>query len=273
MIPQMTMLKFVCGHLAGQSPFVRFGEGPQTLVIFPGISDSFFSVTLKPHYLVWYHRHYAPYYTVYLISRKRGLPLGYTTRAMAQDYAAAIGEIGAPVSVLGLSMGSMVAQHLAVDFPELVHSLILSLGCSRAVPSSLETARRWIELARAEKWRQLYEDTVDMTFSGFHRIFWRSFAPVLLQRPEVPTDFIVSLEACMRHDARGRLPAITAPTLVLGGKRDRLVPETFYHELAELIPNASLRLLDGDGAGHGVYEERKKEFESAVIEFLNKSEW
>lgn len=260
--------KFVWGHLAGRLPFVRFGQGPEALAIFPGISDALLPVTLKAHYLVWFHRRFAPHYTVYLISRKRALPQGYTTREMAQDYAEAIGEIESPVHVLGLSMGSMIAQHLAVDSPELLRGLVLSLGCSRSVPSTVQAARHWIKLAREEKWNKVYEETVNLTYSGFRRILWQGLTPILFQRPEFPTDFIVSLEACIQHDARNRLSAIRTPALVLGAQRDRLVPETFYRELAGLIPNATLCLFDG--AGHGVYEENQKEFESAIIEFLNK---
>jgi pimeloyl-ACP methyl ester carboxylesterase len=218
-----------------------------------------------PRYVAWFYRGYARHFKVYAVSRKRGLPAGYTTKDMARDYAQAIDEIGGPVNVLGLSMGSLIAQYLIADFPSRVHRLVLSLGSSRSIPQTVEKARRWIELVQKEKWNELYADTVDVTFSGLHREFWRRVTPLLMGRPEIPTDFVVSLEACIRHDARERLKEIMAPTLVLGGKRDQLIPEPYFHELANLIPTAKLKLLDG---GHGLYEEQKREFDITVINFL-----
>ena len=185
---------------------------------------------------------------------------------MGRDYADALEELDGPVHVLGLSMGSMIAQFLAADSPKQVRSLILSMGPPRAVPANVKTAERWLALARQEKWKELYADTVDMTFTGLRRALWRGLAPLLLRRPEIPADFVVAVKACMSHDARKRLPNITAPTLVLGGRKDRLIPEDFFRELAGLIPDARLHLLEG--AGHGVIEERKSEFESSVLRFL-----
>lgn len=255
------------GYLADQMPYLRFGRGRRKLLIIPGISDSIRSLTSMPRYAVWLYHRYANDYTIYFVSRKQGLRLGTTTKEMAGDYAAAIDEIGGPVDVLSLSMGSLIAQHLAVDFSEKIEGLILSLGCSRGVPATIERARHWIDLAMHEKWNDLYIETVDMAFSGLRRFFFRQLTPLLLRRPKIPADFIISLQACILHDTRDRLAAITAPTLVVGGTQDRLIPEGFYRELADFIPSASLRLIDH--GGHGLFEEKKREFESAVIHFLN----
>ena len=120
------------GQLAKGLPFIRFGKGPQKLVIFPGISDAFLPIASSmPQYIPWYYRRYARDYDVWVISRKRGLPAGYTTRDMARDYAAAIEEIGGPVHVMGLSLGSLIGQYLVADFPYLIRGLILSMGSRR----------------------------------------------------------------------------------------------------------------------------------------------
>ncbi len=255
------------GQLAKGLPFIRFGKGPQKLVIFPGISDAFLPIASSmPQYIPWYYRRYARDYDVRVISRKRGLPAGYTTRDMARDYAAAIEEIGGPVHVLGLSLGSLIGQYLVADFPHLIRGLILSMGSSQRVPETVKLARRWIILARQEKWNELYAESVNVTFTGGHRVFWHHAMPVLIGRPGIPNDFVVSMEACIQHDAREKLREIKAPTLVLGGKKDVLIPEAFFRELAELIPNATLCLIET--GGHGLYEQNKREFESAVIDFL-----
>jgi len=259
--------KFESGQLPKGLPFVRFGKGPQKLVIFPGISDAFLPIaSTMPQYIPWYYRQYARHFDVFVISRKRGLPTGHTTQDMARDCAVAIEAIGGPVHVLGLSLGSLIAQYLAADFPHLIRGLILSLGSSRGVPKTIGLARHWILLARQEKWNELYAESVDVTFTGFHRVLWHHAMPVLIRRPGIPNDFIVSMEACIQHDARERLRDIQAPALIIGGKNDVLIPESFSRELAELIPSATLRLIEN--GGHGLYEENKREFDSAVIDFV-----
>lgn len=259
--------KFESGQLAKGLPFVRFGKGPQKLVIFPGISDAFLPIaSTMPQYIPWYYRQYARHFDVCVISRKRGLPTGHTTQDMARDCAVAIEAIGGPVHVLGLSLGSLIAQYLAADFPHLIRGLILSLGSSRGVPKTIGLARHWILLARQEKWNELYAESVDVTFTGYHRVLWHHAMPVLIRRPGIPNDFIVSMEACIQHDARERLRDIQAPALIIGGKNDVLIPESFFRELAELIPSATLRLIEN--GGHGLYEENKREFDSAVIDFV-----
>src|SRR5947209_8214521 len=91
------------GVLAGCLPFARFGDGPHKLVIFPGLADAAWDATnLAPDLPTQYQR-LASEFTVYVISRKRHLPHGHTTRDMADDYAEAFeGEIG-PAVVLGIS--------------------------------------------------------------------------------------------------------------------------------------------------------------------------
>ena len=93
------------GHLVGELPFIRFGDGPRTLVIFPPINDSLQDVTVGPRFLHWYYRRFADEYTVYLVSRKRRLPSGYTTRDMAADYGRAFERSIGSANVVGLSRG------------------------------------------------------------------------------------------------------------------------------------------------------------------------
>jgi len=114
----------------GELPFIRFGEGSRTLVIFSPINDTLQDVTNGARVLRWYYRHFADEYTVYLVSRKRRLPSGYTTRDMAADYARAFGQSIGPAHVVGLSLGGLVAQYYAVDHPQ--HSCSSACWTTRA---------------------------------------------------------------------------------------------------------------------------------------------
>ncbi len=76
--------------------------------------------------------------------------------------------------------------------------------------------------------------------------------------------------ACLEHDTRDRIGQITAPTLVLVGKEDILLPVKLSEELAAGIPNAELVILEG--GGHGFLSEVADKFNQAVLDFLAKTE-
>ncbi len=260
------------GHLVGELPFVRFGEGARKLVIFPPINDSLQDVTDGARFLRWYYRRFAEDYTVYLVSRKRRLPSGYTTQDMAADYGRAFERSIGPAHVMGLSLGGLVAQHFAADHPEYVESLVIGVAARGLGVEGREIVRRWIGLAREERWRELNAETVVATYTGLRRPLYELLARLLggavVRNPSARGDYIVSAEASLNHDATDRLEAIEARTLVVGGAQDRLFPGPLQGDTAERIPNATLRLIEG--VGHGAFDERKRDFDAAVKEFISR---
>jgi 3-oxoadipate enol-lactonase len=75
------------------------------------------------------------------------------------------------------------------------------------------------------------------------------------------------MKANVRHDVRGQLNHITAPTLILVGKQDELTPPRMAKELKAEMPEASLIVLEQ--GGHGLYWEVPNLFNKAVLDFLN----
>ncbi len=258
------------GHLVGELPFVRFGEGSRTLVIFPPINDSLQDVTQGTRFLRWYYRRFADEYTVYLVSRKRRLPSGYTTRDMAADYGRAFEWSIGPAHVVGLSLGGLVAQHFAADHPEYVESLVIGVAAHSLGAEGHEIVRRWLDSAHGGRWRNLHAEMVVDMYTGIRRPLYELLARLLggamVRSPSAQEDFIVSAEASRNHDATDRLEAIEARTLVVGGAQDRLFPGTLQGDTAERIPGAALRLIEG--VGHGAFDERKRDFDTIVKEFI-----
>ena len=85
--------------------------------------------------------------------------------------------------------------------------------------------------------------------------------------PQLTRDgFLAQLAAASGHDARAELAGIAAPTLVLTGTADRLIPPGHSDELARLIPGA--RLAKIEGGSHAVNVEQPDKFNRAVLEFL-----
>jgi len=113
-------------------PYVRFGEGEAILLVFSGgpgnILPSVFLIRVLGNF-----KHLSKSFVIYVMSRKSGLPEGYTTRDIAKDYAAVIRDEFdcGPVDVMGTSYGGLIAQHLAADHPELVRRLVIAMSVYR----------------------------------------------------------------------------------------------------------------------------------------------
>lgn len=252
------------GRLLDEFPFVRLGDKKRTLIIFPWISDALEDISVNPRSVEWLCRSLADECTVYIIGRKRGLPAGYTTRDAAADYARIFESLIGPADIMGISMGGLIAQHFAADFPQYVRSLVI--GCSAYRVGGKELVQYWETLARENRWRKLYLNMATVSFSGF---FGYRFGAMQLfaEKPVSLSDFIVSVNACLPHDAFDRLKGIGARTLVIGGLLDRLFPEPLLSETARHIPNATLHLMKD--VGHAAFVQRKYEFNSAVESFLS----
>ena len=260
------------GTFLGESPYVRIGNGPENLVILPGTT-----LENEPPSRVaaWTYRlgfgRFARDYTVYVITRRRGMPPGYTTQDMAADYAAVLERELGPSHIMGFSTGGEIAQYVAIDHPASVRSLILVVSACRLSEAGREICERWQALAREDRWRELRADMASVAVSSetnkrLARAFMRVFGNLVFRVPSDPSDFLTTLEADLSHDTTGQLGGISAPTLVVGGNEDPFFSEDLLRETADKIPDATLRVYEG--VGHGVPKERKRRYEEDVLAFL-----
>jgi pimeloyl-ACP methyl ester carboxylesterase len=260
------------GTFLEEFPYVRLGNGPQNLVILPGLT-----LENEPpnRFAAWTYRlgfgRFAGDHTVYVINRRRGMPAGYTTQDMAADYARIIESELGPSHVMGFSTGGEIAQYVAIDHPEVVRSLALIVSASRLSEEGRDTCERWHALTREARWQELRADMASATVTGetnkrLARAFMKVFGRIVLRAPSDPSDFLTTLEADLGHNTTGRLAEISAPTLIVGGSEDPFYSEDLLGETAEGIPDATLRVYEG--VGHGVPKERKRRYENDVLAFL-----
>lgn len=254
-------------QLRGGLSFARLGTGQRRLVILPGLADAAWGMASGAWDVADHYRRFADEFTVFVLSRKRGLPTGYSTHAMAQDYGRALRDEIGSADVLGISLGGCIAQHLAADFPEQVRQLVLAFSALQVSAPGRIIPERWLALAHEQRWREFYFDIAKVTLQEFHHTFYQFIIPLLRKTPPDPGDFLVSLEASIAHDGSEALRRIQAPTLVIGGSADIFFPPALVRETARRIPNATLRFING--GRHGAYELRKQEFERTVLQFLS----
>lgn len=257
------------GTAAG-ADYICFGTGKKNLVMLPGLGDGLRTTKGTAIPMALYYRALAKEYRVYLFSRKRDLRPDSSTRDMARDLKDAMVELGvAKASVVGVSMGGMIAQHFAADYPEMVEKLVLVVTCARENPVLLESLEEWVRCARRGDHTALMDSNVRRIYSDeyYRKNKWMIPITGKLTKPNSYDRFFVQAEACRRHDAYDRLPFIMAPTLVIGGEQDHSLGGEGSRELASRIPDASLKMYPD--WGHGLYEEAK-DFLPVVVEFLER---
>lgn len=248
--------------------YIRFGRGEKNLVLLPGLGDGLRTVKGTALPMALMYRLFSGDYTVYVFSRKNELAPGCTTRDMARDLAEAMEALGIEKAhVFGVSMGGMIAQHLAMDYPEKVEKLVLAVTCAGPNPVLEESVREWMALAKAGDMTAFMRSNVRRMYSESYYRKNKWLTPIIgaLTKPKSFARFFIQAEACLTHDAGEGLSRIQAPTLVIGGQRDRALGAEASRELAEKIPGATLRIYPE--WGHAVYEEEPG-FNATVLDFL-----
>jgi pimeloyl-ACP methyl ester carboxylesterase len=206
-------------------------------------------------------------YRIYIVSRKPGLPSGYSLKDMSDDYAVMIkNELGGAADIIGVSTGGAIAQHFAIDYPDLVKRLVLVMTGCRLTEQGEALQREVAELARKGKRRAAYALlSTAIVRKGIGKYLFKWFMGMMgpLMIPADPSDGIVEIEAEDGYDLSDQLGGIRAETLVIGGEEDFFYP---VREAAEKIPNARLVLYPN--LGHNAMFVRSRQFGHEIKAFL-----
>ena len=256
----------------GNLDYISFGSGAKVLVILPGLGDSLRSIqnTAIPM-SVAYHI-FAKEYTVYMFGRRHDLPEGSTTRDMARDLSGALEALDIyKADVMGVSMGGMIAQWLAIDFPDLVRKLVLVVTTSRPHAVLTEALTEWMDCARRNDHEAFMESNLRRIYTEEYCEKYKWLVPFMgkLTQPKSYDRFLVQAHACFEHRSAEYLDKIKAPTLVIGGGQDKSIAGEESRYLAQNISDATLYMYEN--LGHGLYDEAK-DFQRRVFQFLTAKE-
>lgn len=248
-------------------PVAAFGKGEKNLIILPGVGDGLTTVEGKALPLAFAYKNFADKYCVFVMSRRIPLPEKFGTKEMAADIAGVMDELGIEkASIAGVSMGGMIAQHFAADFPEKTEKLVL-VATSPEKTSEMEVLSEWIGMAEKGEGVALMKSSVkNMYTEGYYKKNgWLCGITGRFTMPKSYDRFIKLSRACFEHNAIDVLEKIKAPTLIIGGEEDRTVGPEGSVILANKISGAKLIMYPG--LGHAVYDEAS-DFWEKVLEFL-----
>jgi 3-oxoadipate enol-lactonase len=195
----------------------------------------------------------------------------YTSKLLADDAKALVDHLGfTKFHLMGVSMGGMIAEEYAIAYPDDITSLTLACTYGAADPFCQQMFAMWGDLAQGLGVPFVMRDVALWAFTG-------SFFE---ERPEEAVEFgdaMASLEMSLdaylsqlnviqQHDALPRASQISAPTLVLAGEEDILIPVRLSARLRDAIPGAQWATVPG---GHACLWESPDAFNTAFINFLS----
>ena len=249
----------------------RISGTGEPLVMIMGITGS------KWHWLGFDRRLGAEFLAIAFDNRGIGetsAPEGLTTiPQMATDTVGLLDALGIDrAHVFGVSMGGMIAQEIALGHPERVKTLILGCtnfgGSGQILPAPEVYQRAFIIAGKGAE-----QATRDILSVNLTPAFMK-------KRPDVVEELVrygmehrvkkhvlaAQMTAVSGHDTASRLSAIAAPTLVLAGDADELIPPQNSVEISGLIPQARITFLPG--IGHMFWVEAPEEAAFQITKFI-----
>jgi pimeloyl-ACP methyl ester carboxylesterase len=199
----------------------------------------------------------------------------YTMKMMAADAKGLLDAIGIDkANIFGVSMGGMIAQEFALNYPDKVINLVLGCtqcGGKQAVRSTQEAlaflfSPEMAKLSVAERARQTAPWLWSKEFIDKHPEAVEMYVDITVKYPTPTQGYAGHAQAIIGHDTYERLPQIKAPTLVIAGSGDRIIPHENSKIIASRIPGAELVIIPN--AGHGFTE--APEATRAILDFLKR---
>lgn len=200
-------------------------------------------------------------------------PMNYSIKLFADDTVGLMDQLNIKEAyILGISMGGMIAQELAINYPDRVKKLVLC-STSSGISFLSKLGIRILKPLMGLKLKTV-EDLVEYSIrSVFTEEFMKNNPKYIddvrkqfLKAP-MPIEFFKrQLGAILKHNTRKRLKALDKPTLILHGKQDALISYKGALILADTIPYAKLALFEK--TAHALFSHEPERVISTLIEFL-----
>jgi pimeloyl-ACP methyl ester carboxylesterase len=210
------------------------------------------------------------------VGRSSAVTDPFTITELADDAAALIEALGwESAHVVGISMGGMVAQELALRHPDRIRTLTLGCTYSGGEGSALTSSQVGTKLAEAmmagdpdRAIATAYEVNVSPGY-GADKSAYGTFYEMATALPTPVPVIMLQMQAIAAHDTLDRLQEISAPTLVIHGTVDEMLPYSNAVLIASKIPDAQLETLEG--VGHMFWWEQPERSAAAIRSLVERS--
>ncbi|MFX1498818.1 MAG: alpha/beta fold hydrolase [Promethearchaeota archaeon] len=198
----------------------------------------------------------------------------YTIKTLADDVAGLIDALNLrKVNILGFSMGGMIAQELIINYPEKIEKCVIgSTHCGRpkCIMPSRETFSGPPPFQEGVTPEELIKYQIPLVYTEDYINSNPKIIDYIIQnRISHPVPLKVyqkQINAVLRFKSYKNLPTVQVPILILHGKDDLLVPPQNAEILADLIPEAKLKIFEN--SGHGLLTEQTEAVMNTILNFF-----
>lgn len=233
--------------------YAVFGKGKKIFVMIPGLSIK--PVTESADEVAMAYGQFANDYTVYLFDRSTPVNDKTDTGSMAEDLFEALTALNiSGAYFFGASQGGMILQELMINHPETVKKAVLGSTAAKADSVIKSKIGDWRDLAKGNNTRELYlEFFRDVYSEELMKTLGEGINGLI---PECSEEELAAFSAMANisrnFDVENKLQSVKCPVLVIGSKKDKVIPWEAQAELAKAV-GAELYLYEG--FGHAVYDE------------------
>ena len=202
----------------------------------------------------------------------------YTTAQMADDYIGLLDFLGIQkIKVVGVSMGSIIAQQLCLRDQKRVQAAVLMCPWARCDRAAEAIFHHMVAIKGALPPNEFMRYIQLLIFSKASWDKAEVYEEMLQARQDALTDpnpqplraLASQAAACIHHDLLNELPKIKQPCLVIGGKEDIFTPPWMAHEVANAIPHSQLHLYEK--SGHAFHWENMDDFNVRVKDWIRQN--
>ncbi len=246
--------------------YIKFGEGEKTFIIIPGLSIH--SIINSADAIKEAFKDYTQDFTIYVLDRPKDLKDGATIKDLADLTAKQLKKLNIKDAyIFGASQGGMIAEEIAINYPELVGKLVLGSTLSKTNETFIKVVNNWIDLAKEKNEDELLDSFIKDVYSNDT---YNNYKDALIEANKNISDeeyqrFIILANSCLTINAYDNLDKIKCPVLVLGSNGDKVVTPNGSIEIADKL-NCDIYMYE-DTYGHGVYDEAL-DYRTRMLDFL-----
>ena len=147
--------------------YISFGKGNKNLIMIPGLGEGLTSFKGLAAPLSIMYNMFAKEYKIFIFSRRKLIPEGFSTKDMADDLKKVMDFLEIDnAHIIGVSQGGMIAQHLAINYPEKINKLVLVVTVARKNKIMENCIAKWVSLAENKEFEAIMLDTAEKSYVG-----------------------------------------------------------------------------------------------------------
>ena len=247
------------------------GSGPETMLLINGVGDDLEGWAFQREEFAA-----AGFRVVTFDNRGSGSsshpPGPYRSQQMAVDTKGLVDALQiAPLHLVGVSMGGVIAQEYAAAYPDDLRSVVLANTYAATDPFTYAAFESWALIAQMAGMPVMMRQQAPWVFSSY---FYESqpeklveFLTKMDQTTQPASSFAAQIAVLLTHDATDLLDSIDTPALVIASADDIIIKPALSHILYEALPNATWELIPG---GHATFVEDPAIWNQIVLEFISR---